>query len=351
MNKFTKVLKHIFIPHEHNNYKPHLFREISVLVIAVFTIILFSISFSTNLYIRENNMIATVLPAVLVDLANDVRVSNNEKTLSRSIVLDNAAQLKAQDMVRLGYFAHTSPEGLTPWYWFKESGYAFVYAGENLAINFSESIDVQNAWMNSPTHKANLLNDKFTEIGIATVDGVYQGRPTTYVVQMFGSPILSVGLNKKEKVAKKVPNTKIDPKINQPKENKTSLAVAPSVKGEEINVLEDTLQTITDTKEFIAVKNTKAEAEEEQAINSLIVKSDPVYYSSWYERLIFMIPTHINKIYKIIMLVVLVSLMLMIVIEIKRQHPKNIVYGVLLLIIMFSLVYINKAMFVNSFLA
>ncbi len=346
MNKFTKVFKHIFIPHEHNNYKPHLFREISVLVIAVFAIVLFSISFSTNLYIRENNMIATVLPAVLVDLTNDVRVSNNEKTLSRSVILDNAAKLKAQDMARLGYFAHTSPEGLTPWYWFKESGYAFVYAGENLAINFSESVDVQNAWMNSPTHKANLLNDKFTEIGIATVDGVYQGRPTTYVVQMFGSPILSAGLNKKEKVVKKVPNTKTDPKIKQPTENKTSLAVAPSVKGEEINVIEDTLQTITDTKEFIAVKNTNAE--EEKVINSPIVKSDPVYYSSWYERLMFMMPTHINKIYEIIMLVVLVALMLMIAIEVKRQHPKNIVYGVLLLIIMGSLMYVNKAFFISS---
>ena len=61
--------------------------------------------------------------------------------------------MKAQDMATLGYFAHVSPDGKTPWYWIEKVGYDYQYAGENLAINFSDSKDVTNAWMASPLHK------------------------------------------------------------------------------------------------------------------------------------------------------------------------------------------------------
>jgi len=47
---------------------------------------------------------------------------------------------------------------------------------------------VQKAWLNSPTHRSNIMNNKFTEIGIATAVGTYKGRKTTFVVQMFGTP-------------------------------------------------------------------------------------------------------------------------------------------------------------------
>ena len=96
---------------------------------------------------------------------------------------------KANDMVANNYFAHTSPSGLTPWYWFEQVGYGFTYAGENLAVNFSDSQDVTNAWMNSAEHRANILNANFTQIGIATATGTYNGAPATYVVEDFGTPV------------------------------------------------------------------------------------------------------------------------------------------------------------------
>lgn len=139
-----------------------------------------------------SSQVAAVVSAVLVDLANGDRTQNGVGELKVNPVLVAAAQAKANDMAEKGYFAHISPDGVDPWHWFKQVGYNFTYAGENLAIDFSDSSDVNTAWMNSPEHRKNLLNPKFTEIGIATAQGMYEGRETTFVVQEFGAPSDSV---------------------------------------------------------------------------------------------------------------------------------------------------------------
>lgn len=132
--------------------------------------------------------LAAVVSSVLVELANADRSAQGLATLSVSPVLNEVARAKAEDMAAKQYFAHNSPDGVTPWHWFKEKNYTFLYAGENLAIDFNESSDVERAWMQSPTHRANIVGTQFTEIGIAVVDGMYQGRRTSYVVQVFGTP-------------------------------------------------------------------------------------------------------------------------------------------------------------------
>jgi uncharacterized protein YkwD len=131
---------------------------------------------------------AAVVTSVLADLANTDRGLNHAGALRVSPQLTAIAQAKANDMAANGYFAHNSPSGKTPWYWFRQEGYSFTYAGENLAIDFSDSAEVEAAWMKSPTHRANLLNGKFTEVGIATAVGTYQGHTTTFVVEEFGTP-------------------------------------------------------------------------------------------------------------------------------------------------------------------
>ncbi len=131
---------------------------------------------------------AAVITSVLVDLANTDRGSNHVGDLAVNPTLTAIAQAKADDMAAKGYFAHVTPEGHDPWYWFALGGYKFTYAGENLAVDFSDSADVERAWMNSPTHRANLLNGHFTQIGIATAVGSYNGHQTTFVVQEFGTP-------------------------------------------------------------------------------------------------------------------------------------------------------------------
>lgn len=119
---------------------------------------------------------------------NTNRVADALSPLKPNALLELAAQEKANDMAANGYFAHTSPSGLTPWYWFQKVGYNFTYAGENLAVNFTDSEDVINAWMNSPSHRENILNGNFTEIGIATAQGTYNGKSAVFAVQLFGTP-------------------------------------------------------------------------------------------------------------------------------------------------------------------
>jgi hypothetical protein len=70
----------------------------------------------------------------------------------------------------------------------KQVGYEYIMAGENLAVNFLESEAVNTAWMNSPTHKANLLNKNYEQIGIGIAQGNYGNRESMFVVQMFGVP-------------------------------------------------------------------------------------------------------------------------------------------------------------------
>ncbi len=342
MNKVIKALKHLFIPHEYNDYKPHILREISVTIISFIAIVLLSVSAVTISYIKNNDLTATVLPSVLVDLTNDARLANNQKVLTRNPALDEVAKMKAEDMARVGYFAHTSPTGVTPWHWFNKAGYSFKYAGENLAINFSESVDVENAWLNSPTHRANILNSHFTEIGIATIDAVYQGIPTTFVVQAFGTPALN---NKKGFTSN--PRTQVAVTFEQTNKNDvTNLAkieTLPGVRGESVATPEN-LETITETKNFVSVKNNDVETNADKALIS--EKSN---HSTWKDRLLFLVPSYTDTIYHILILLVFISLLIMSIVEIRIQHPKNIIYGILLIIIMTSFVYMNGALFMGKF--
>lgn len=286
-------------------------------------------------------MTAAVLPAVLVDLTNSARGANGQLALARSTTLDQAAGMKALDMATYGYFAHTSPQGITPWYWFTQVGYNFIYAGENLAIDFSESADVENAWLNSPTHKANIMSGNFTEIGIATQEGYYNGHPTTYVVQMFGKPLFNktpVDATPVQPVAKSEPIKKVE----------VVPAPADKVKGEAIASNQE-LETIKETNEFVAVKNTSA-LEEKGIENNTVAQNTIPKYSTWFERFVFLTPAYVNKIYKIVALVTLLALILMVVIEIKKQHFKNIIYGICVIVIIVCFIYLNKEILALNFL-
>jgi hypothetical protein len=103
-------------------------------------------------------------------------------------LLNLAAQLKAMDMAKSGYFAHVSPQGITPWYWFEKVGYKYTYAGENLVVNFTTPDEVISALLNSPSHRANLLSNTYTETGIGVARGMYGGEEVIFLVQLFGTP-------------------------------------------------------------------------------------------------------------------------------------------------------------------
>lgn len=115
----------------------------------------------------------------------------NLPSLSFNKKLSESAKLKAEDMFKKDYWAHTSPPPYNqdPWSFFRQADYQYTIAGENLAKDFYDTSSMMSAWMHSPTHKENIVNTKYKEIGIAVVDGILGGVKTTLVVQHFGTPL------------------------------------------------------------------------------------------------------------------------------------------------------------------
>ncbi len=135
-----------------------------------------------------NSFLAAVVGSEVVSLTNTERSNNSVGALVENALLDKSAQAKANDMAAKGYFAHVTPDGLQPWAFIEQAGYDYQYAGENLAVRFVDSKDVVNAWMSSPTHRANIVKAQYTEIGVGIADGMYKGMPATFVVQHFAKP-------------------------------------------------------------------------------------------------------------------------------------------------------------------
>lgn len=110
--------------------------------------------------------------------------------LARNETLDRDAQIKLDDMFGRQYFEHISPTGVGPADLAKTVGYAYVIVGENLALgDFGSDEKLVDAWMNSPGHRANILNTHYREIGIAVGKGIFEGRETWLAVQSFGMPL------------------------------------------------------------------------------------------------------------------------------------------------------------------
>ena len=119
----------------------------------------------------------------IIRLSNQARDQLNHKPLATNTKLMNAAQLKAEDMAKQQYFAHTAPDGTVAWDYFKKVDYSYEVAGENLAITNETADAVINGWLNSPTHRENLLSNQYTDFGIGmSTFGDYQGHNNTVVI-------------------------------------------------------------------------------------------------------------------------------------------------------------------------
>jgi Cysteine-rich secretory protein family len=190
MNLFQKIKHHVVRTPE-NKGTPHFLRSEIMMFFLVLVLLMQVISFSgvLNLILKSApQMFASVLPSILALETNQYRNTNNVSSLLTSPLLSRAAELKAKDMAERGYFSHVSPDGEKPWVWFEKVGYSYTYAGENLAVNFTDSEDVTSAWIKSETHRENIINQHFTETGIGTAEGIYENKPTVFVVQFFGTP-------------------------------------------------------------------------------------------------------------------------------------------------------------------
>ena len=128
-----------------------------------------------------------ITPNNIINYVNIARESQGLSDLVVNPKLMQVAQDKLSDMIANQYFAHTSPSGVTPWTWFEKENYDYHYAGENLAINFTTAENEQAAWMASPTHRKNILDANYQEIGVAVGTENIDGRNSIVAVQEFGA--------------------------------------------------------------------------------------------------------------------------------------------------------------------
>ncbi|HEX7543047.1 MAG TPA: CAP domain-containing protein, partial [Patescibacteria group bacterium] len=188
MEKIKTFIHHLFIPHEENNFRAkslHTDFLTVYLIIAFLMMMVFKqgnihdvLGFATDISVEK-----------LYQLTNQERQKNNLPPLVLNSALSLAAQKKAENMFQENYWSHYSPDGKTPWDFILGAGYKYEYAGENLAKNFLFSNGVIDAWMNSTTHRDNLLKKEYKDVGYAIVNGTLNGEQTTIVVQEFGKPM------------------------------------------------------------------------------------------------------------------------------------------------------------------
>lgn len=186
--KHIKSIQYTFWPSLHNSFHPFLIRKPALALILVFMMV-----FQVTVYIdgQRGDVLGLdggVSQSDVIEQTNEERLNRDAGVLVEDEALMEAAQSKAQHMLDENYWDHYAPDGTTPWSFINGAGYRYELAGENLAKNFQTSRGVVQGWMNSPDHRDNLLRDEYRDIGLGIASGRLDGRQTTIVVAMYGTP-------------------------------------------------------------------------------------------------------------------------------------------------------------------
>lgn len=181
---------HFLIPHAGNHHLPHALHHGSLFGMSAALIAVKAFALTLPLVIPVPSLAehATeqITPAAIVYHANLARAKLGLQTLKTDKRLALAAQSKAEDMVKLGYFAHESPTGMDALALLTKAGYPARYAAENLAVHFTDASDVQTGWMTSPSHRSNIVDPRYEDVGVGVAPGRFEHRNTVFVVELFG---------------------------------------------------------------------------------------------------------------------------------------------------------------------
>jgi len=320
-------------------------------------------------------LVSTVLPAVVINLTNQERTGVARPPLVRSETLDRAAKLKAEHMANNQYFSHYSPDGVSPWYWFDQAGYVYAHAGENLAIHFTDSSQVVDAWMKSPTHRENIVSDLYQEIGVGTAKGRYEGYDTVYVVQLFGTqavPPASSPNPTELAIAETVPVVEESNSILETEQVKESemevVSTIPIVEGTETHVAtqspvlttealaelqsevdeinsDDTTQNIkeeiaTSFSDVVFLESSMISTSSGLAVAQIELKPEP-HAGATIASFATQPNSILQMVYMVLSIFVVMLLGASVVLETRRLNFHQVAYGVLLLIGMGGLWFIN----------
>jgi uncharacterized protein YkwD len=183
-----RAIRDILIPTATNGYKPTALRTKPLAAYAVLGIAVKVVATGMLFFFYPTPAyLSTIVASRMVALVNQSRESEQLPALQVQGALIDAAAAKGDDMFKQQYFAHDSPDGKKPWQWINRSKYNYLFAGENLAIDFSSAEIAHEAFMNSPTHRKNVLLPQYKDIGVAVLSGTMKGRETILVVNFFGA--------------------------------------------------------------------------------------------------------------------------------------------------------------------
>lgn len=190
MKKVIDALHHWFLPKHTNNYRAKFLHHDLLTLYLVFAL---AVTAGVYHFQKKNGSILGYATDISVNklhtLVNEERTKENLPALKYNTKLAEAAKKKAEDMFAKNYWSHYGPAGETPWDFILDSGYQYEYAGENLAKNFLFSEGVIKGWMDSKTHRENIVRPEYTDVGYAVVNGILNGEETTLIVQEFGKPL------------------------------------------------------------------------------------------------------------------------------------------------------------------
>lgn len=315
--------KLLFFPVKENDYRPVLLdsKYLFYVVLGFFFIKAFFGILSLNL--PQNIFFADITKTAILSYINSERNSLGEVQLKENDKLNEAAMLKAKDMMTYGYFAHNSPSGITPWFWFSKVGYSYKYAGENLAIGFLESDEVYNAWLNSQSHKDNMLNPNYKEVGTAILEGSFNGNKTTIIVQLFGNPqtvkiptVVKATTKPKTEVVKVIPKAQTEPITPKDKEPEVVRETVLSETAEYPVIKKADDYTIKDLEYFKFIK----------FVNSIVYGNGEI----------------LRNINYVLLALISIMLLINIIFNFQIQHADLILRSLLIVIILAILLFINK---------
>jgi len=178
---------------QHHNHSSKYYRKPYWPYLPVVTVLLVGLVLNFTLNHQHHSVLGyatNISPTALLQQTNGIRVGYHESALELNSDLTKAAQAKANDMVKRDYWSHVTPDGKQPWTFIVAAGYQYEAAGENLAFGFGSSDQIMTAWMDSPEHRANILDADYQDVGFATANSPnYRGTgPETIVVAMYGEP-------------------------------------------------------------------------------------------------------------------------------------------------------------------
>jgi hypothetical protein len=229
-----------FIPSQKNNFTATLLKKKFLAVMAV-GILIFNLVVPVNINAAAADQVLN--SNNLVNKHNNERLKNGLSKIKINQQLTLSAQNKANDMLRNNCWSHYCPDGRSPWEYFKDVEYDYIFAGENLAEGFYTIDTVMSAWMNSPTHKENILRDKYTEVGFGFAYGNFQNNTDNLIVVVhFGTQSSNAIFSDNEK----------NIKITSPDTNQviTTLPIDVTGMAESINIL-----NVFNNDSFISTEN------------------------------------------------------------------------------------------------